>query len=725
MNLKEKYLEIIANTPNCKVRESQLAMAQYIEECFLNAPDRSDEDEMEGAPFKAGNGIADDELTGKNICLIEAPTGTGKSFAYLLAGVIAAQKLGKKLVISTATKTLQSQLVEKDIPNLIKYSGINFNYTLAKGRGNYLCPYQLELNAGGMTGDMFAGNEAPQEKMRALYQLHSNKSWDGDLDNAPIAIEPQLKAVITTDKERCLAYSCSYNQKGDCNCPYYNARDTLKSSSVIIVNHSLLLADLVTGGSVLPIRPKDYLLCIDEGHNFADVAINSFSRQFELKHTIGSCQNLVSLIYNPQTQYFYTNTTLCDSVTNKVHDLIAALDELLFLFSQNQQLFSEDERLILNDYLNPEVNTSFRDLFVKLAYLAAEVAMHLLTIQEELREILKSGQNSLIETNLNKLGYYITLIDTVLMTSQYIINTDDSRYNAHAKWIELNIRDNVEEFTICAIKTHIGNLLWQKLWSQVHAAVLTSATLAIGRDFGYYLHKLGLPHTVKGYKLPSSFNYMSNSQIAVPRFRYAPEHSARQEFTQELISYLTKSLDYEENYGTLVLFFNRSLIKEVHSGLPMHLQQRALLQTNFTSNQRLIDEHKKRIDSGKTSIIFGLNSFAEGVDLPSRYCMHVIISKLPFDTHKDPQSMVEEYWVRFEKNNYFTEVALPEACIRLIQATGRLIRSEVDYGQVSICDSRIVTKGYGATLLNALPAFNRKYRADFLTWALEQMDRAD
>ena len=120
------------------------------------------------------------------------------------------------------------------------------------------------------------------------------------------------------------------------------------------------------------------------------------------------------------------------------------------------------------------------------------------------------------------------------------------------------------------------------------------------------------------------------------------------------------------------------------------------------------------IDNGAPSIIFGLNSFAEGVDLPSVYCMNVIISKLPFDTHKDPQNMVREYWVQYEKGNYFMDVSIPETCIKLIQAVGRLIRSEDDYGQVTICDNRLVNKNYGAVLLNCLPQFNRVYNKEFM-----------
>jgi ATP-dependent DNA helicase DinG len=651
------------------------------------------------------------------MCLIEAPTGTGKSLAYLLAGVISAQKLYKKLVVATATKTLQSQLVEKDIPLLQKHSGLKFSYGLAKGRGNYLCPYQLELAAQNMTGDMFTDNKQSLEQLQEIRSKFSGKLWDGDLDISPIHIDHKLKASITTDKERCLSYSCPYNQKDESSCPFYLNREKLKTCDVIVTNHSLLLADITVGsGSVLPFKPADYLLCVDEGHNLSDNAISSFSKSFELKHAIGNCGNLSKLIYNPQgNHYLLTDIPLCEQMVEQANNLITLLDEMLQLLTQNIHLFN-DNQLILNDYLNPNLGTEFRDRFVNLTYVAGELYANVDQTVDKMKEQLKDNPDYLLESNLNKLGFYAIVVETVLLTSQYIINQDDSRYNANAKWIEFKPVRGHEDFVLNATPTHVGNLLLNKLWGKVHAGLITSATLAVGEDFRYYLHKLGLNllHDVITLKLPTSFEYDKQAQIVVPRFKFAPDYATRDEFTNELSQYLIKTLNYTDGFGTLVLFFNRNQLIETHKMLPKGMQRNILLQTDFMSTQRLLNEHKKNIDEGRPSIIFGLNSFAEGVDLPSLYCIHVIITKLPFETHKNPQSMVEEYWVKYEKGNYFFEISMPETCIRLIQAAGRLIRDENDYGQLSICDNRLVTKNYGKLLLDALPRFNRKYNSEFI-----------
>jgi ATP-dependent DNA helicase DinG len=704
MNIQQIYTQITKAQPNYRVRSSQLKMIEAVND-----------------GFKDTNSAIKD---GHNICLIEAPTGTGKSLAYTLSGIVNAKASGKKLVISTATKTLQSQLVEKDIPSFIKSSGIKFSVSVAKGRGNYLCPYQLELSLDGVAQDLFSETVVTRDALSAIQKQFQANSWDGDLDTAPIHIENKIRPLITTDKDRCIGYSCPYNQKDECKCPFYKNREKLRSAEVIVTNHSLLLADLMLGsGSVLPVKPDGYLLCIDEGHNFADSAINSFTGNFELKHLINTCHNFARLVFNGQTNsYISTDIALCDGLFAKINELIAHLDEFLILLNRNLEIFV-DKRLILNEYLNPKLGKEFRDRFVNFALLASEIELDLSRIIDTFKEQIKLKQDYLIEANINRLGFYLSTTQRLLQTSEYIINQDDSRYNANARWIDIVEKKGSADFVIYAGLTHVGNILFNKLWSKVHAACVTSATLAIGEDFRYYLHKLGLNlyPSVATYKLPTCFSYANQAQIVVPKFKTAPEYSTRSEFDRELVTYLNDTLSYAEGYGTLVLFFNRTQLQDVYAKLSKPVQQRALLQTDYTSNQRLIDDHKKIINSGRPSVVFGLNSFAEGVDLPSLYCMHVIITKIPFETHKDPQNMVQEYWVNFEKNSYFMDVALPEAGIRLIQAAGRLIRDEHDYGQLTICDNRIIFKNYGGLLLNALPAFNRKYNNEFMQSAFAKI----
>ncbi len=704
MGLIESYNLIVKSIDGFRQRQSQLDMINLINDCFQNI---------------------DPELKdGHNICLIEAPTGTGKSLAYLLSGIINALQNNKKLIIATATKTLQSQLVEQDIPRLIKQSKLNFSFQLAKGRANYVCPYQLDILLA--QSDLFQNDNTELNETNKLREMFHDNKWDGDLDSVKLHISSSLKPKLTINKDSCLGYSCQYNQKNDVKCPFYKSKELIKASDVIVTNHSLLLSDLDIGGSVLSIRPEEYYLCIDEGHNFVTNALNSFSNTFNLRDSIDSIEHLAKFIYNTEYKdYILNDIALCENAFQEAHNLINLLGELLQLIelnSNNSNVFV-NQRLILNDYLNQQIGTEFKDCFVNIAYVASTLYNLLDKIVNKLKEMIKTTQDNFAETSLNKLGFYISLVESINKTAEYIINKDDSRYNANAKWIDFVEQKNDYEYVINAKFTHIGNLLHNKLWSKVYGAVITSATLAVGNDFNYYLFKLGLSFMpkVRSYKLPSSFDYVTKSQVVVPRFKASPDFATKDEFQNELIAYLEDILDYNESYGTLVLFFNRSQMLDVYNKLSLKLRQRILLQTDFISNQRLINQHKIKINDKKASIIFGLNSFAEGVDLPAKYCMHVVISKLPFDTHTDPVKMVQEYWVKYEKGNYFFDITLPEACIRLIQAAGRLIRDEDDYGQLTICDNRIVTKSYGKILLDSLPNFNRKYNANFLQYAYNKM----
>lgn len=704
MTIQQTYQEITANIPNFKTRDAQLEMVEVIDECF--------------------SGVEDELKDGHNLCLIEAPTGTGKSFAYILAGIVNAKRADKKFVISTATKTLQGQLYNKDLPQFIKHSGERFIYGLAKGRSNYLCPYQLENSLADAGVDMIAQVDKTNDKLQQIAKEFAKRKWDGDLDNAPLQIESKLKPLITIDKHQCLGYQCSFNQKDNSECPFYQNREFQKSCDVIITNHSLLMADLNNGGgTVLPWKPADYFLCVDEAHNFPAYAISGFMGQFELKQSIGLVNNAAKLIANPATNsYILDNIPLCDELVLKADELAFSLDKLYQLIRLNRNVF-DNGVFILNDYLNTAITQDLKDIFMDIAVSSGDLQAGMGKVQDKLKEKIKNASDYVSEANLVKLGFYFANIESIAITANYLINQDNSRYNANARWVEQKLFNGNEEYLITAGVTHVGNVLLNKLWKTVHAACLTSATLAIGERFDYVKFQLGLNllPNVKTQKLSTSFNYPEHSQLVIPQFRSAPEFTTREIFQKELTLYLSQILNYTEAYGSLVLFFNRQQLIDTFKTLPVKLQNKILLQTEFSSNQKLISEHKETIDGGKPSIIFGLNSFAEGVDLPSKYCMHVIVTKLPFDTHKDPQNMVREYWVKAEKGNYFMDVSLPETCIKLIQAVGRLIRNEKDYGQVTICDNRIALKQYGAVLLNALPEFSRQYNPDFIKQAFAKI----
>lgn len=690
------YNKIVAKMPNSEPRLNQLQMAISIKQHFAQL----------------------DQDNSKNIALIEAPTGTGKSLAYILAGVVSSRAQAKSLVISTATKTLQSQLITKDIPNFIKHSGINLSVVVAKGRANYLCPYKLEMNL--FQPDILQPDSS--NKLKQILSTYEDKSWDGDLDHSIYSIEPQLKSLITTDRHQCLANECPHNQKNNLNCPFYQNREQLKRAELIIINHSLLLADLNSGGAVLAKQPKDYLLIIDEAHSLINYSLNSFANSLELKTVVVALTNLAKLLINPKGHFLIKDKDLCQVAAELIATVQTELNALILIFKTNLNLF-QDQTLLLNNYLNLALATDIDDKFIIIATAATELITTITKIQEKLKQQSKNLETTPL-TNVTKVGDYLAKIISIKECAAWFNNVDDSAHNAIARFVEHKIVKTGEEFILKVAMIHVGKMLYEQLWSQVGGAVLTSATLAIGEDFSYFKTQLGLNllTDITQLKLDSNFDYKTHGRLALPNFRYTPDFKTRTEFAAELQLYLNQVLNYDYGYGTLVLFFNRSQLNECYQKLPLKLQSRVLVQSMYSSNQKLLNDHCLNIDKGLPAIIFGLNSFAAGVDLPLKYCMHVIITKLPFDAFKDPINVVREYWIKRQGNNYFMEISLPETCLRLTQAVGRLIRSKDDYGLISICDNRISTKSYGKILLKSLPQFGLEVEKDFIDHAFTKIN---
>ncbi|TXH56040.1 MAG: hypothetical protein E6Q89_06015 [Bacteroidia bacterium] len=703
MSANNLYHQVVGAIPNFKIRSSQEQMVNEIDNCFkkINLRDAKTKQQQDSY----------------DVLMVEAPTGTGKSLAYLIGALGNLKNWEVKLVISTATLALQGQLVNLDIPNFIKHSGLVFKYGLAKGRTNYLCPSQLEIAMLDSQSDLFNSDEGLKSQLYEIYELFIAGVWNGDLDALTTKIDYQIKKLITTDKERCLNQSCPYNEKGNSRCPFYRNKEELRSCEVIITNHSLLLADMAMDGGVLPYAIDEYFLCIDEGHSFADIAIRSFMGNFMLKATIDSYRELSSMLFNPQKIISLVNdVSLFNQLYECTQDIIEELNHVVYFLSQNLHLF-QNERLLLNPYLNSDIPSDFFGYFRNCTLLGECLLAGLSKIRDKLKEKLKNDSEVVFQGDFNIIGGYIGLVEQLLTTSIYMINVDDSRYNANARWIEFKKSTGHDlDFMIFAGVTHVGNLLLDKMWNNAYGVLVTSATLAIGEDFSYYMRKLGLNlyKNLKCVKLATSFDYTKQGQLVIPNFNYTPDYATRNEFVSELTEYLARALNYAEGYGTLVLFFNRNQLQEVYRTLPHKIQKNILLQTDFLGVSKLIEEHKHRIDQKKPSIIFGMNSFAEGVDLPSTYCMHVIITKLPFEPVNDPIHLVQDYWVKTENGSYFMEVSLPEVGIKLIQASGRLIRGEDDYGQISICDNRIITKYYGKILINALPNFGQNIAKNFI-----------
>ncbi len=259
------------------------------------------------------------------------------------------------------------------------------------------------------------------------------------------------------------------------------------------------------------------------------------------------------------------------------------------------------------------------------------------------------------------------------------------------------------DISINASPIQAAEILRQQLWGSCYAAVVTSATLRSLGNFSSLQREIGMPNSANYLSVAGAFNYAEAAVVRVPPD--AVEGNSVDEHSRYIIDKFESLI--ENKAGTLLLFSSKRQMEQVYDELSRDLHKLILIQGQY-SNREMVRLHKERVDQGRTSILMGLASFAEGVDLPGDYCKHVVIAKLPFAVPDDPLQEALAEWIEDNGGNSFFDISLPIASLRLIQACGRLLRTESDTGRVTILDKRLVTKRYGSQLINALPPFRRE-----------------
>lgn len=637
---------------------------------------------------------------------IEAGTGTGKTIAYSIAALPVAKAQGKTLVIATATIALQEQLILKDLPEIKRHSGINFSYQLAKGRSRYLCLYKLDqLIQGSPDTPMLSmypdeaelpeGEEA-QGTYDAMLLAVSDDSWDGDLDSWPDALEPSVIRSVTTDHSQCLGRRCPHIT----GCSFFRAREGLEEADVIVTNHDLVLSDFRLGGGLILSSPEDSFYIFDEGHQLAEKCLQHFAcfarsgrtlnnlaesqQWFESKHTFFlendvRPESLAAITANQSDLLQLTRDTfgLCWSLLN---DRTDTRSDLRFEFGVVQSELREGA-------------IALRDLW----RINRQRLNPLAGLVEALLEEADADNRETWEASLNDLQVMVARAEGQIALWDSYAESAEQTGTPWARWM----RHYGDESSIeCyASPIYASDILSEHVWDRVSGAVMTSATLTALGSFEHLMQQTGLPEDTKLARVESPFD-ASRGRFVVPAMRSNPSNPG--EHTDELIERLPFLL--EERLGTLVLFSSRRQLQEVHEALESRFGDSLLIQ-GVMSKAEIIAEHRKRIDNNLPSVIFGLASFAEGVDLPGEYCEHVIIAKLPFAAPDNPIDAAHAELLEAEGRNSFMELTVPSASLRLLQACGRLLRTETDEGTITLLDTRIASKRYGRAILETLPRF--------------------
>ena len=703
---------VVGAMPGFRSRDGQRKMAAQIAKTLSEAQ-LGKVDEGEPEPRRA-------------IAVVQAGTGVGKSLAYSIPAIRMALSRGTRVLISTATVALQEQLVNKDLPALAQKLDQPFKFALAKGRGRFVCKLKLERLAS--TGeaqdeemdDLFGDEQKqtqfkrPQHELQARMQFYKSmadalatEAWNGDRDSLETPPEAEAWSPVAAESSSCTGKHCPAFS----NCVYYERRKDLVAAQVIVANHDLLLSSL--GSKLLP-ELDNCLLVLDEAHHLPATALDQFAGEMDL-----------------------SRLTWIDKLASRALRVnqVAEVEELADVpkhASQLRQQMQELARLVMEHY--GEALKSQKDSYGPARVRAArgelpealleplsQVAHHADAFLDALRAVSKALRAEIkdkpeeaqrLSTVYAQVGAQAPRLEAIFNTTQLLLQNNesdgDSKTVPHAKWFTLEMDG---EFIV--VKAHAspiqpGSTLRQHLWSQVRGAVLTSATLTSCGNFDFFLREAGLSNdiAVTTLEVPSPFDYARQGTLIARETTSDPREAAR--FTAEMVEALLNDLS-RIDAGALVLFTSREQMRQAVEALSTHMRDQVLVQTALP-RQTLLKRHREAVEMGEPSIIFGMQSFGEGLDLPGALCESLFITKLPFAPPDDPVGEARSEWLRSSGRNPFNELVVPATAIRLAQWVGRAIRTEEDQAHVYCYDKRLTGTNYGQQLIKGLPPFTLQRR---------------
>lgn len=647
------------------------------------------------------------------ICVVEAGTGTGKTLAYLLASIPVAKEKEKNIVLATATVALQEQIVFKDLPDLLSHSDLSFSFALAKGRGRYLCLSKLDLALEGNQSDtsaLYPDEIRVQNDPEAVKIYHSMADavaaaeWDGDRDNWPDEVVDQHWSSVAANFTQCTGRRCSNISA----CYFFKAREDLQQADVVVANHDLVLADLALGGGAILPDPQDTIYIFDEGHHLPNKTLQHFTHFSRLRANRSWLEQLSKSLNKSRkllptemgAQHWFKQ--IAGQIDGADKELGELLQHVETLFESVEDEYQKSYRF-KNAHIPEPIVESCKRLEKIYSIFLTSIA-HIVEILEDMME-LGGSQRSVGET-----------LYPVFSAAQNRGENSLSLWRAYAraskntmpdaKWMKLVEASGQYDYELFSSPILASENLQSALWENCAAAVVTSATLTALNSFDHYKRNSGIGEDAFFTVVPSGFDYANAGVFVVPQMSCQP--SQVEEHTDFIADALPTNL--VDCMGALVLFSSRRQMEAVCEQLDVVFRSRVLMQGE-RSKQVLIAEHKQRIDGGEQSVLFGLASFAEGLDLPGDYCSHVVIAKLPFAVPDDPIAEALAEWIESSGGNAFMDVSVPEASQRLLQAAGRLLRSESDRGTITLFDRRIVDKRYGKAMLAALPPYRLQLNA--------------
>jgi ATP-dependent DNA helicase DinG len=607
-------------------------------------------------------------LSSSRHLIVEAGTGVGKSFAYLVPALAWAAETGRTVAVATSTIALQEQLVRRDLPLLARALPFEVRFALVKGRSNYLCLRRMTA----------AVADRPLFEDEARRQLEAIDAWSrepGEGSRQELDFQP-LDAVwdlVKAEHGNCLGRACRFYAR----CPYQASRARAHEAHLLVLNHHVLLSDLALRRSGASFLPEVGAVIVDEAHDLEETAAEHLGSRAS---SWGLAQ-LLGRLWNARTR----------------QGLLASHPELaLRVAVEEARVASSAFFEGLGDALRaagggragrvvpaqalPEPSPVPPELGERLTRLAAALE----TRREALADRDAALELGARARTLAEAGAALTALAGPCLEGT-------------VRWVDLGPRS----VTLCSAPVDVGRLLHEVLWSKVGTAVLTSATLATGRppSFDYLRRRLGLDDATE-LALGSPFDYPRQARIVLRAD--LPDPSRASDAWEASLPDAIESAVLASGGGALVLFTSLTSMRRAAEALRTRLEEAGLellVQGEGLERAQLLD----RLRAGG-GVLFGVASFWQGVDVPGEALRHVVIARLPFEVPTHPLHVARSARIEAAGGDSFQDLSLPQAALRLKQGFGRLIRRASDTGRVTILDPRMLTKPYGRYLLESLPA---------------------